>query len=277
MDDYIAVALVDGKQLYLDPGQKMCPFGTLHWKHTLASGFRLTDKTATIEMTPSLSFKASNTVRIADLTIDASGAAQGTVRLALQGQEAIYWRQIALENDEGEVKKRFNEWLAGYLPEGIQGDFDHFLALSDYELNLVATAHVSGNLGVVTGKHLFLPGLFFEVKSKHPFVAQDKRTIPVDVHYARMEQDDVTYHLPAGYSMDEVGKPSTISWPDHAKLVITTTTGPDGVHVIRNLVYNYTILDPKEYGSLHDFYRKVAAADQQQITLARNVANAGGN
>ena len=277
MDDYIAVALVDGKQLYLDPGQKMCPFGTLHWKHTLASGFRLTDKTATIEMTPSLSFKASNTVRIADLTIDASGAAQGTVRLALQGQEAIYWRQIALENDEGEVKKRFNEWLAGYLPEGIQGDFDHFLALSDYELNLVATAHVSGNLGVVTGKHLFLPGLFFEVKSKHPFVAQDKRTIPVDVHYARMEQDDVTYHLPSGYSMDEIGKPSTISWPDHAKLVITTTTGPDGVHVIRNLVYNYTILDPKEYGSLHDFYRKVAAADQQQITLARNVANAGGN
>jgi hypothetical protein len=42
-------------------------------------------------------------------------------------------------------------------------------------------------------------------------------------------------------------------------------------------VYNYTILDPKEYGSLHDFYQKVAAADQQQITLARNVANAGGN
>ena len=193
MDDFIAVGQLDGKEVFLDPGQKMCPFGTLHWKHTVARGFRQTDRTAAIVNTPSLSFKASSITRVADLTMDPSGAVKGTVRFVLQGQEALYWRQIALENDEDEVKKRFNEWMSGYLPEGVQGEFDHFLALTDYESNLMATVKVSGNLGTVTGKHLFLPGLFFEAKSKHPFVAQDKRTIPVDVHYARSEQDDVTY------------------------------------------------------------------------------------
>ena len=72
-------------------------------------------------------------------------------------------------------------------------------------------------------------------------------------------------------------KPRTILWPDHARLLITTTVGSDSVHVVRDLVYNYTILDPKEYGSLHDFYQKVATADQQQITLTRSGTNTGGN
>jgi Domain of Unknown Function with PDB structure (DUF3857)/Transglutaminase-like superfamily len=277
MDDFIAFGQLDGKEVFLDPGQKMCPFGSLHWKHTLARGFRLTDKTAALVNTPSLSYKASNITRIADLTLDTSGGVQGTVRLVMRGQESLYWRQIAQENDEDEVKKRFNEWMNEYLPEGVQGEFGHFLGLADYESNLMANVRVSGNLGTVTGKHLFLPGLFFQAKSKHPFVAQDKRSVPVDLHYARSEQDDVTYRLPAGYSMDVNGKPNTIAWPAHAKLVITTTADPGTVHVVRDLVYNYTILDPKEYGSLHDFYQKVAAADQQQITLTKSAANTAGN
>jgi Domain of Unknown Function with PDB structure (DUF3857) len=277
MEDYIAVGRLDGKIVYLDPGQKMCPFGTLHWKHTIAQGFRENDKTASIELTPSLSYKASNVVRVADLTINPSGEVTGSVRLVLQGQEALYWRQMALENDEEEVKKRFNEWIGGYLPDGVRGEVDHFLALADYEQNLEATARVTGSLGSVTGKHFFLPELFFEVKSKHPFVAQDKRTIPVDLHYARSEQDDVTYRLPAGYCNDVTAEPKSIFWPDHAKLTITITTGSDVVRVIRNLAYNYTILDPKEYGGLRDFYQKVAIADQQQLTLTKIAANIGGN
>ena len=38
LDDYIAIVVLNGKEVYLDPGQKMCPFGLLHWKHTFASG-----------------------------------------------------------------------------------------------------------------------------------------------------------------------------------------------------------------------------------------------
>jgi hypothetical protein len=140
----------------------------------------------------------------------------------------------------------------------------------------MANVHVSGNLGTLTGKHFFLPELFFEVKSKHPFTAQDKRTIPVDVHFARSEEDDVTYHLPPGYELEISPKPIDVGWPDHAKLAITTTVSGDTVHVDRSLIYNYTILGPSEYANLHDFYQKVAAADQQQITLAKSVAAAAG-
>jgi hypothetical protein len=84
----------------------------------------------------------------------------------------------------------------------VQADFDHFLALDDYSVNLIGIVNVSGNMGTATGKHFFLPGLFFESRAKHPFVAQDKRTIPVDVHYPKLEQDQVTYSLPAGFNVE---------------------------------------------------------------------------
>jgi hypothetical protein len=44
LDDYISIVELGGKDVYLDPGQKMCPFGILSWKHAVASGFRLSDK-----------------------------------------------------------------------------------------------------------------------------------------------------------------------------------------------------------------------------------------
>ena len=107
-----------------------------------------------------------------------------------------------LNNDMEEVKKQFNESMRAYIPDGVQADFDHFLGLEDSSSNLIGFVKISGNIGTAAGKHFFLPGLFFESRAKHPFIAEEKRTIPVDVHYAREEQDSVTYHLPPGYSVE---------------------------------------------------------------------------
>jgi hypothetical protein len=52
-------------------------------------------------------------------------------------------------------------------------------------------------------------------------------------------------------------------------LNIQSSSKDSSVTVDRTLVYNYTLLDPKDYPSLHDFYQKVATADQQQLVLTR--------
>jgi Domain of Unknown Function with PDB structure (DUF3857)/Transglutaminase-like superfamily len=269
LDDYIAIVDLGGKDVYLDPGQKMCPFGVLDWKHSLASGFRLTEKGTTIATTPATAYNADVVERVAELAIDSAGAVSGTVRFIMSGQDALHWRQRTLENDQDEVKRQFNESVQNDFPDGVQGDFDHFLGLDDYNVNLIAFVKVSGNIATATGKHFFLPGLFFESRAKHPFVAEDKRTTPVDVHYAMMEQDDVTYHLPAGFTIESEPQAASTSWPNHAVLKISSVTNGDSVQVLRSLAYNYTLLDPKDYANLHDFYQKVAAADQQQLVLSR--------
>jgi hypothetical protein len=273
--DVIAVGKLDGKEVYLDPGEKMCPFGTLHWKHTLAAGFRLVDKKGVVSQTPAADYMQSKVDRFGNLTIDETGAVTGLIRFVLTGQMALYWRQLALQNDQDEIKKQFNESVRDEVPDGVQAEFDHFLALDDYNSNLMAIVRVTGTVATATGKRFFLPGLFFQSHAKHPFVAQEKRVTPVDVHYAKIELDDVTYHLPPGYTLESLPQTSNVSWSDHALLKIGAVQHEDSVEVARSLAYNFTILDPKEYPDLHDFYQKVAVADQQQIVLTHISTAAG--
>ncbi|MGA7856719.1 MAG: DUF3857 and transglutaminase domain-containing protein [Terracidiphilus sp.] len=275
LDDYIAIVVVGGKEIYLDPGEAMCPYGLLHWKHTVAGGIRLLPSGPTLRATPPNNYTQAAEARVADLTIDANSNVTGTLRYVMSGQDALHWRQLALKNDAEEVKKQFNEAVRADIPDGVQADFDHFLSLDDPDTNLIATVQVSGNMGAVTGKRFFLPGLFLESHARHPFVAEDKRTIPIDVHYPKEEQDDVTYRLPPGYTVESAPQAAAISWPSNATMVIKIKPRDGAVEVVRIMAYNFTLIDSKYYSDLHDFFQKVATADQQQLVLTRVPAAKG--
>ena len=79
----------------------------------------------------------------------------------------------------------------------------------------------------------------------------------------------MTYHVPSGFSVEGAPQPTTALWPDHAVFKIASHAIPDGENVQRSLVYNFTLLGSTDYPSLHDFYQKVATADQQQLVLTR--------
>ena len=275
LDDYIVIVELGGKEVYLDPGQKMCPYGAMHWKHSLATGFKLKPKQTIVAMTPGVTYKSAAVRRIANLVIDESGGMKGTIRVEMTGPEALHWRQLALENDEEEAEKQFIESMRDLLPEGVQADFDRIQALDDDSANLIAFVKVSGNLGSVTGKRFFLPGLFFASRAKHPFVAQDKRIVPIDVHYGKLEQDEVSYSLPPGFNVESAPQDVNIAWPDHAQLKIHSSAINGSVTILRAMAFNFETLDPKEYSNLHDFFLKVAAADQQQLVLTRAPAAKG--
>jgi hypothetical protein len=275
LDDYIAIVELAGKEAFLDPGQKMCPFGIMHWKHYLASGFRLSDKGVVIGNTPSNTYNTAVFKRVANIELGPDGSVKGLVALAMTGPDALYWRQLAIENDPEEVKKRFNELVRAELPDGIQAEFDHFTGLDDPNVNFAGIVKITGTLGTTTGKRAFLPAMFFESRGHHPFVDQEKRITPVDVHFARMEQDDVTYHLPPGYSVESAPQTADLTWPDHAMLRVITTAQNGSIQVKRALAHNYTILEPKEYADLRGFYQKVATADQQPLVLTASQAVKG--
>jgi Domain of Unknown Function with PDB structure (DUF3857)/Transglutaminase-like superfamily len=274
LDDYVAIVTIGGKDILLDPGQKGCPFGMLHWKHTMAGGLRLSASGVGGGTTPEATYQQAGMARVADVTMQADGSVQGSIRFVLSGQEALHWRQIALKNDADEVKKQFNESIRESIPDGIQADFNHFLGLEDGESNLVAVVKISGAMGTATGKRVFLPGLFFESQAKHPFAAEATRTIPIDVHYPKLEQDEVIYHLPGGYAVESSPQTTDLAWPSHATMKIRSSASGNDLTVTRVMGYNYTLLNPQDYSALHDFYQKAAAADQQQVVLTRAPAMA---
>lgn len=270
LDDYIVILNLDGKDLILDPGQKMCPFGQLHWKHTETAGLRMTlgsPSLFSLHKPPDPTVSAS-VQRSASLVIVADGSVDGNIDVTMTGAEALYWRQIALQNDLDEVKKQFSESLRDYLPEGIHTDFDQFVGLDETGSALVAKLKVSGTLGSPTGKYLLLPEQLFN-PAKHPFVTEATRITPIDMHYPRTEQDSATYTLPDGYTVGNIPQPAKAAWPNHATFTIESAAAQKTVTVKRTLDRNFTLASPSEYSSLHDFYQKVAIADQAQLVLLR--------
>jgi hypothetical protein len=275
LDDYIAIVVIGGKEVFLDPGQAQCPYGLLAWWHTLAGGIREGAQGLRLDGTPGNPYTQNSIDRVADLTIAPDGSVTGSIRMVMTGQEALHWRHVAIRNDTDEVKKQFNEWMTENVPDGVQVDFDRFQSLDDYGANLVAIVKVSGQLGSATGKRYFLPGQFFASRGSHPFVGVDHRVIPVDVHFPEKISDNVTYHYPDMYSVDAMPLGNVVPWEDQAQFRVTSRQQNGVVEVGRVIEYNFTILDPRDYSGLHDFYQKVAASDQMQVVLSRKSAPVG--
>jgi len=268
LDDELVILSLNGKETLLDPGEKMCPFQLVHWKHSSAGGIRESAGGTAAAVTPSQAYSANTTLHIADITVDEHGAATGTLQYAMTGQEALYWRQKALENDLDEVKKSFDRSLAGTVPDGIEAHVDHFLGLDQPDVNLIAIAKITGTLGSATSRRLILPAFLFESRLHHPFVDQDKREQPVDMQYGDQVSDQVVYHLPPGLTVESALLDNKIPWEGHAVFVAKFKSEPGKVTVTRTLARAFTIAKPEEYSALRDFYQKVATADQQQLILS---------
>ena len=269
LDSLLVVLHIDGKDTYLDPGEKLCSFGQLHWTHLLAGG--LQQNVAGLSYTPQNLSKDGITARAADLTIDPQGGIAGTVNILMNGPVALYWRQLSLTSDQEEVKKQFNESLHDLLPQGVTGEVNRFQGLDSYATNLLVVVKVSGSLGTTIGKRLILPGFFFSTGGHTQFVAEEKREAAVDLHYTEQVIDDAIYHLPAGYMVESAPQPSQLPWPDHAALVVKTAPGPGVIDIKHIFARAFVLLDPKEYPALRDYYQKIAATDQQQLVLAPGV------
>lgn len=277
-DDVVDVlSTADGKEVVLDPGEKMCPFQMVSWKHSGAGGIRETASGVGPWATPLLAYSANVVVRHADLTVSADGSVDGKLQFAMAGQEALHWRQEALRVDEESLKKDFDEWLTTQLPAGVQAHVTRFTKLDDETGDLGAFATVSGVPGTATSKRLLLPASFFAHSDDQGFIAQPDRQLPVDMHYAAVFKDGVTFHLPAGFALETAPPAASVPWTGYAVYQMKSAPSGNDLTVSRTLARAFTLLQPDEYNPMRDFYQKVQAADQQQIVLSNAAAAQKGN
>jgi hypothetical protein len=268
-DSYIVILSIGGNEIFLDPGEKMCPFQTMHWRHSGATGIRQSSGAPVVARTPFQAYTANSLLRTGDITVDDHGVVTGRFNFIMSGQEALHWRQIALGNVENEVKKQFDHALESVVPTGIVAHTDHFLSLGDPDSNLIAIVNMHGTLGAATSGRLQLPAFFFETRGAHPFADQEKRLEPVDMHYGEQVTDQIVYHLPAGLSVESAPQDTKVSWEGHAVLGTKVAAAPSQITVVRSLARAFTFVKPEEYQELRGFYQKVAASDQQQLVLTR--------
>jgi hypothetical protein len=268
LDAVLIGITVNGKEIVLDPGEKMAPFQTLYWSHAGANGIAFgADGKVEYFMTP-LQDNADNTVvRVGSLTVSPEGSVAGTLKVGFTGQEALQLRQMALSTDSDSVKQQTERTIASQVPDGIQAHVDHIAGLDDSSKQLVAVVAVSGSLAGHTGSHIILPRLFFETKETDPFPADDSRTLAIDMHYPDQEKEQITYVLPSGFTLE--GKPldASLKWEENAAYKLISKVDASSITTGRFLTRAFTLLNASEYDKLRDFYDKVAMADRQQIAL----------
>jgi len=267
LDSTLLILDAGGQKILLDPGEKMCPFQAVNWRHALAAGIGQSAQGPSFTATPAQLY-ANNTVRRTGiLTLDSKGSVAGQIQIAMTGQAALRWRQTALENDLSEVKKQFDDELATIVPDGVEAHVDGFQALDDPNASLVAVVNISGTLGAATAKRLVIPGFFLETRGHIPFVNEEKRLEPVDMHYGERVTDQITYRLPAGATVEGAPQDANISWPNHALFVTKSLAQATQFTIAQTLTRAFTIAKSEEYPDLRGFYQKVAQADQAQLVL----------
>jgi hypothetical protein len=268
LNDDIIILATGGKEILLDPGEKMCPFQMLSWRHAGAGGVRENGSGPAPANSPVLPYNSNEIQRTGTVFLDEHGKMTGSFRFLMKGQEAMFWRQQAILNDQDEVKKRFDRMLQNAIPDGVEAHVDHFLALDDPELNLIAVINAKGTVGTLTSRRLLLPGFFFESRGHRPFVDQPERQSMVDMHYGERVIDQIVYQFSSPLTVEGAPQGKKIPFGEEAVLDTKVVQAAGQITVARSLSRAFTFLKPEQYQDLRAFYQKVDANDQEQVVLA---------
>lgn len=266
VDANIAIVQINGKDVYFDPGERYCEPEHLSWRHAMTGGIRQTDGGAVLASTPSESYKAAHTTRIADLKLDERGEATGTVNLTYTGDPALRWRHVALTGDDTKLNDELKDSMERVLPGGMEVKVTSIENLKEYDKPLQVKFEVKGAVGSSTGKRLLLPADVFVTNTK-PRFTEPNRQIAVDMHYPSDDQDAVRYKLPEGMVVESSPAATKEKLLNFASFDMKSVRGPDSVTSYRNLALAETIFLPKEYDDLKTFYGKLESKEQETVVL----------
>jgi hypothetical protein len=273
--DTVLVALkIDGKEIVVDPGTRMAPFETLHWAHAGAGGVAMdSSNKAELILTPLQKNTDNSTLHVGTLNVSSQGVVSGSLKIAFIGQRAIELRQLALKSGPDAVRAEVDKMLSREVAPGIQASVDHLAYVDDPSRQLLAIIPVSGAFAKNAQGRIELPRMFFEAQEKNPFPEETSRALPIDMGYPAQEQEQITYVLPTGFSLEGTPQDANLRWQENAAYQLHTKIEGSSVTGARLLARGFTLLDAKEYGELRDFYQKVIAADHQPLVLSASEAS----
>jgi Transglutaminase-like superfamily/Domain of Unknown Function with PDB structure (DUF3857) len=266
LNDLVAVVNVDGKDQFFDPGQRYCPYNHLAWKHSLVGGLRQIDGGSAIAQTPSETYVASKTQRIADLTLDEHGEVAGTVTMIWSGAPALRWRQTALRGDTTSLQRDLKTSLEDLLPASTEITVGAIKDLDDYEKPLTVSYEIKGAIASSAGKRMLVPGNIFVMNDK-PIFPHEKREQPIYFDYPQTVLDAVRYKFPSSLTLESAPAADKIPFQKFAIYQLSSDTAASTVTVHRSFVLGEIIFKTEEYPELRTFYGKFETKDQEPLVL----------
>ncbi|HEY1265107.1 MAG TPA: DUF3857 and transglutaminase domain-containing protein [Terriglobales bacterium] len=266
-DAEIAIIELGGKEVFLDPGTKYCPYGLLDWRHTNIGGLRQSATKGTeIGRTPLNSYNQALTQRIAHLKPNEDGRVEGSVFAAFYGIEAMNRRREGGRTDAEGRKRMLEDEVRSWLPGGSEVTLTKDPQWEGSQGALIAEFNISAPLAVSAGKRWLVPAHIFHVNDK-PRFASAQRTNVIYFDYPSRESDEVHITLPPNMEVESVPP------KDDTKLDFALyhqeqkMESANSLLAVRDVIMNGLAFPPNVYKEVKDFYDKVKTGDDQQVLL----------
>lgn len=268
----VALIKLNGKDIYLQPGVRFCPYGLMRWPNTSTDALMFDKKGGTFVTVPPLNSDRSLTHRVATMELTDEGSLKGEIAVEFQGEEALEHRLDALDKDDAGKKKDLEDELKSWLPGGATVKMVNVQGWEAPNEPLVAkfSVEVVGYASSV-GKRLLLPSLLFQPQQKDAFTHAERK-YPVYFPYAFTERDRVVIKLPAGYALESVPPKQDVGIGYARYQSVSVSDGKQLVSE-RALGFNAIFVQLSQYPELKDFMSKIQAGDEQQVVLRVEAVN----
>ncbi len=263
----IVIVMVDGKEVFLDPGTPLCPFGHLAWQHTSTQGIRQTaDGSTALAPTPAANYKEAISKRVGNITISEDGSAKGSIGIGWAGEEALIHKLRGLKTDAAGRKKELEDDLKAMLPAGATVKLDSSVGWDDAEKQLSANFKVEiPSYASSAGKRMLVPTNLFESRSRQPF-AQGERKQPVYFNFPYYLMDETTIVFPATFHMENLPAVQPVR-TDFALYSLANSAKGNTVTITRTYAMAGIAFHQNEYADLRKFFGAVNAGDTQSLVL----------
>ncbi|HEY6250822.1 MAG TPA: DUF3857 and transglutaminase domain-containing protein [Candidatus Angelobacter sp.] len=268
LDSEVAiVSMPDGKEIFLDPGTRLCPFGLLAWQRTAVHGVRQKPGGGTeLSETPAPTYAQALTQRIGELKLDRDGSLKGKIVLLWAGQDALERRINGAQTDEAGRKKAAEDELKLLLPGSAVVKLESLTGWDEPDKPLRALLNVElPGFAAITGKRLLLPTELFRAGKRQIFTQSERRT-PVYFDYPYRVVDRLQVTLPADVQVENLPQSETAK-VEFAMCKVQRAASGNVLDLTRDFAINGMSFPLKEYPSLKSFFDKVHANDDEQITL----------
>jgi hypothetical protein len=269
----IVIAQLNGKDVFLDPGTKFCPFGLLDWRYSASKGLRQKQgKETEMAESPVSEYNQAQIQRLARVQLSEDGKVEGTIKIGFYGIEAMDRRQKAYNTDAEGRRKLLEDEVRSWLPADSEVTLAGTPNWDDTEPHLATEFKISAPMAMGAGKRVLVPVHIFQTNNKPVFSASE-RVNPIYFWYLTREIDEVHITLPASLEVENLPANDTVKLDYAYYATVQKQENNNTIMARRDLVLGGMAFPVTEYKNLKGFYDKVKAADDQQM-IARGSTHA---
>jgi hypothetical protein len=278
---HVAVRVGDSWRFF-NPGYPHIPKGMLLWKEE-GNAVLITDpKDPVFVQTPLSGPQKSVEKRKATLKLSEDGTLEGDVRIEYTGHLAVDMKEAIDDDSPSEREQALRELVKGRMSTAELSDVK-IENVTDPAKPLVYTYRVKvPGYAQRTGKRLFLQPAFFQY-GKSPTFSTNSRRHAIYFHYPWSEEDEVTFELPAGFTLDNADAPAPFASGELTKYEVKVFTTKDQ----RTLIYKRSfffggggdtldrlLYEANTYPQMKGYFDALHKQDSHTITLKQAATTA---